>query len=115
MLSGTFQYCNLVYDLNKAVDDGMIDLDAGSNYKFVHDKVREAAADMIDPDGRNKFHFDIGMLLYSSYKKRSVGAEDRSGILFYKILDQINRGVPALLLDEEQRASIAKMNQDVAT
>jgi hypothetical protein len=55
------------------------------------------------------------MLLYSSFKKRSVGAEDRSGILFYTILDQINRGVPALLQDEEQRASIAKMNHDVAT
>jgi predicted ATPase len=93
----------------------MIDLDSGSNYKFVHDQVREAAYDMIDPDTRDEFHFNIGMLLYSSFKKQSVEVEGKNGILFYTMLEQIHHGVPDLLQDEEQRVMIAEMNYDVAS
>ena len=43
-LSGNPQYYGLVSNLNKVVEDGFMDLDAeGSHYRFVHDKVREAA------------------------------------------------------------------------
>jgi predicted ATPase len=111
-LSGTSRYSNLTIDLNKAVDDGMMDLGPdGSNYKFVHDKVREAAYDMISTNDKDRFHFDIGMLLLSSFGDRT---EEKSKILFY-ILDQINHGVPDLLQDEEQRVMIVKMNHEVAS
>jgi predicted ATPase len=77
----------------------------------VHDKVREAAYDMISPNDKDRFHFDIGMLLLSSFGDRT---EEKSKILFY-ILDQINHGVPDLLQDEEQRVMIVKMNHEVAS
>jgi predicted ATPase len=114
ILSGTSQYPSLRVDLNKAVDDGMMDYD-GSSYKFVHDQVREAAYDMIDLHERKRFHFDIGMLLYSSFTKKGEGGEERTGILFYTILDQIRHGVPDLLQDAEQRVMIAKMNHEAAS
>jgi predicted ATPase len=114
ILSGTGQYLSLLADLNKAVDYGMMDFD-GSNYKFVHDKVREAAYDTIDLHERTKFHFDIGMLLYPSFAKQSAGVEGKTGILFFTMLDQIHRGVPDLLQDEDQRVVIAKMNHEAAS
>jgi predicted ATPase len=87
-------------NLNKAVDDGMMDLDLdGSSYKFVRDKVREAVYDMISPNDKDRFHFDIGMLLLSSFGDLTV---EESEILFC-ILDQINHGIPLLLRDKEQR------------
>jgi predicted ATPase len=99
-------------DLNKAVDDGMMDLDLdGSSYKFVHDKVREAVYDMISPNDKDRFHFDIGMLLLSSFGDLTV---EESEILFC-ILDQINHGIPLLLRDKEQRLSIAKLNHEAAS
>jgi predicted ATPase len=110
-LSGTSRYPNLAIDLNKAIDDGMMDLDPdGSSYKFVHDKVREAAYDMISPNDKDRFHFDIGMLLLSSFESLM---DEKGEILFY-ILDQINHGIP-LLRDEEQRLSIAKLNHEAAS
>jgi predicted ATPase len=114
ILSGTSQYPSLLVDLNKAVDDGIMDFDE-SSFKFVHDKVREAAYDMIDNYARSKFHFDIGMLLYSSFTKQSAGVEGKTRILFYTMLDQIRHGVPDLLQDEEQRVMIAKMNHEAAS
>lgn len=113
-LSQTQQYPSLLEDLNNAVKDGIMDLDTeGSCFRFSHDKFREAAYDMIGSDSlsRDKFHFDIGMLLLScveSQPKEQGGAK-------FAILDQINHGVPALLHDDSQRISIAKLNHEAAS
>jgi predicted ATPase len=107
ILSKTPQYSSLLVDLNKAVVDGLMDSD-GSNYKFVHDKVREAAYDMIGSDEKSKFHFDIGMLLLPNCEDHP-----EKSVLIYA-LDQVNHGVPALLRDESQRLSIANLNHKAA-
>ena len=91
----------MIDDLTIAVEDGLID----SDFRFVHDNVREAAYGMISPDDRNKFHYEIGMQLLSNCKNQP---EVKSQCLF-TILDQINYGVPSLC-DESQSISIAKLN-----
>lgn len=105
-LSETQQYYSLFSDLNKAVEDGFMDLDAdGSHYRFVHDKVREAAYDMISSDSKDQYHFDIGMALLHIC---DVRFDEKRNILS-AILDQINHGVPSLLSGQSHRMSVAKL------
>lgn len=90
-----------------------MDLDTDkSRYCFVHDKVREAAYGMIPGEDKDRFHFDVGMALLSTYKRHVEGKnhmEGKSDGLF-DIINQVNHGVPALLHDESQRISVAKLN-----
>ena len=100
-LSNTDQYADLLTDLNKAVADRIVEKDGHGNYKFGHDKVREAAFSMIGTDCRDRYHFEIGVSLISQ--------DDKSDTLF-DIVEQINHGVPALVQDDSQRISIVKLN-----
>jgi predicted ATPase len=94
--------------LAQAVEDSLLDLDADGSYRFVHDKVREASYDMIDPNCRSRFHFDIGMLLLGSRGNRN----NRENDLLFVMLDQINHGVPSLLKNESERISCAELNYE---
>ena len=110
-LSRTERYSNLLEDLNEAVRDGLMDLDAEkSHFEFVHDKVRETAFEMIDPEARNHTHFHIGMALLSNIEQ----IQDMGESLFL-ILDQVNRGVPSLPNEPTQRLFIAKLNHSAAS
>ena len=100
-LSSTDQYPGLLTDLNQAVTDRIIEKDGYGNYKFGHDKVREAAFSMIGTGCQDQYHFDIGMSLISQ--------DDKSDILF-DVVEQINHGVPSLVRDDSQRVSIMKLN-----
>lgn len=105
-LSQQPQYSNLRSNLMAALDDGLVELDSdGSSFRFVHDKVREAAYDMINSESKDKFHFDIGMVLLASYEQNNT----KSTSTLYAILDQINHGILSLQ-DEAQHISIAKLN-----
>jgi predicted ATPase len=111
-LSQSSQYSTLLEDLNQAVKDGFLDSDTDQScFKFSHDKFREAAYAMIDSDSRDKFHFDIGMLLLDC----AAPQLNYQGGIKFTILDQINHGVPALLHDDSQRISIAKLNHEAAS
>ena len=114
-MSKSPQYASLTDDLNNAVDAGLMNYivnSEGACFTFVHDKVREAASEMISSDSRRKNHFDIGIALLSNFDQRQN--EERSHIMFV-ILDQINHGVPALLVNESQRLSIAELNYKAAS
>ena len=93
-------------DVNRAVEDGLMDLDVGkSSIRFVHDKVREAAFEMISPEHRDNFHYEIGMALLKNCENEP-GAKRRC---LFAILDQINHGVPSLC-DETERSLIVRLN-----
>eukprot|EP00804_Cyclotella_cryptica_P023399 CCRYP_000531-RA/>CCRYP_000531-RA protein AED:0.03 eAED:0.03 QI:150/1/1/1/1/1/4/75/1330 len=111
-LSKSPQHSSLLSDINEAVQDGFMDLDAdGSHYRFVHDKVREAAYGMIRCECKNRYHFDVGMTLLSSCEGQ---IHEKSDTLF-TIIDQINHGVPSLVCCESQRISIAKLNYEACS
>ena len=89
-------YSSLRTNLMAAIDYGLMEFDSdGSSFRFVHDNVLEVAYDMISSDSKDKFHFDIGMVLLASYEQNNI--ESTSTLV--AILDQINHGV--LLLENE--------------
>jgi len=100
----------LLHDLNEAVKGGFMDLDTESTYRFVHDKVREAAYGMIPSEEKDRFHFCLGMALLSTHKSQKEGKGDN----LFATIDQVNHGVPALLQSKEQRISIATLNLEAA-
>jgi predicted ATPase len=107
-ISSNAQYSGLKSDLKQAVEFCLLDLEADGSYRFAHDKVREASYDMIDPNYRSRFHFDIGMLLLRSRGNRN----NRENNALFVMLDQINRGVPSLLENESERISVAELNYE---
>ncbi|KAL7516121.1 hypothetical protein ACHAWX_001173, partial [Stephanocyclus meneghinianus] len=106
-LSGHSNYINLQSGLDDAVNGGFMDFD-GTHYRFVHDKVREAAYDLIKEDCKDQYHFDLGMAMHLScvYK-------DNSDALFATI-EQINHGVPSLLIGTLHESAVAELNYEAS-
>ena len=94
------------FSLEKAVGFGFMNFD-GTNFKFVHDRVREAAYCLIESTGVH--HYDIGITLYSSSDFWDCNTEELSDLL-PTILEQLNHGVPSLIKCPDDRASIAELN-----
>ena len=71
-------------------------------YRFLHDRVQQAAYALAPEADRAKTHTKIGQLLL-----RSLGEEARTQRLF-EIVDHLNRGTPPA--DDEQQLVNAKLN-----
>eukprot|EP00804_Cyclotella_cryptica_P019420 CCRYP_006611-RA/>CCRYP_006611-RA protein AED:0.16 eAED:0.08 QI:0/0/0/1/0.75/1/5/0/1159 len=106
-LSCHSDFINLHSSLDDAVNGGFMDFD-GTHYRFVHDKVREAAYDLINADFKDQFHFELGMAMHSSrvYK-------DSADALFATI-EQINHGVPSLLIGTSHQNAVAELNYEAS-
>ncbi|KAL3801675.1 hypothetical protein HJC23_013180, partial [Cyclotella cryptica] len=99
-LSSTSKYSSLQTTLDEtAVKEGFMDRD-DTSYRFVHDKVREAAYGLIGD--KEQYHFDLGLAL------QSVGGE------ILEATNQINRGPLSLLQDESRRISIVNLNYEAS-
>ena len=101
-LSSTQEYANMHRTISYAVQEGYIDFD-GSHYRFVHDKVKQSAYDLIGSSDKDRFHFEIGMALHSRF-------ESQEGDKLFTVIEQINYGVPSLLNSSAERISIAQLN-----
>jgi predicted ATPase len=106
-LSDTRFYSDLQFNLDKAVENGFMERE-GSKYRFIHDKVREAAYSLID--SKDEYHYNIGMALYSTLSDKSKAKDWSDKIAASSVLAQINHGVPSLLTCEETRSCIAELN-----
>ena len=73
------------------------------SYKFVHDRVREAAYSLIPDELRAEAHLRIGRLLTAR-----TPPERRKETIF-EIVNQVNRGA-ALITSQEERDQIAELN-----
>jgi PAS domain S-box-containing protein len=72
-------------------------------YRFVHDRVQEAAYSLIPEDSRAETHLRIGRLLVShtpSHKREEA---------IFDIVNQLNRGA-ALITSGEEREQLAELN-----
>eukprot|EP00585_Thalassiosira_rotula_P006220 CAMPEP_0196146052 /NCGR_PEP_ID=MMETSP0910-20130528/22029_1 /TAXON_ID=49265 /ORGANISM="Thalassiosira rotula, Strain GSO102" /LENGTH=87 /DNA_ID=CAMNT_0041408181 /DNA_START=17 /DNA_END=276 /DNA_ORIENTATION=+ len=58
-LSSTSQYSDFRDWLDQAINEGCIRKHE-NNYKFVHDKVSEAAYNLIANGNKSQFHYDLG-------------------------------------------------------
>jgi PAS domain S-box-containing protein len=73
------------------------------SYKFIHDRVQEAAYSLISERSRAEAHLRIGRLLTAH-----TPAEKREEAIF-EIVNQLNRGV-ALITSRDEREQLAEFN-----
>jgi PAS domain S-box-containing protein len=73
------------------------------SYKFIHDRVQEAAYAMILKEARADAHLKIGRLLLADTPR-----EKRDEAVF-EIVNQLNRGVP-LIKSRDEREQLAELN-----
>jgi len=109
LLSSTTQYSNIRKHLDELVWESFMVTVASKNsegrmWKFVHDKVREAAYSLVaDKDG-DEYHEDLGQALYTA----SRGQKLRGAVL--PIVDMINRGLKSAIRSPEMCIDIAELN-----
>ncbi len=100
-LSDSVEYSGLGDELDRALTEGFIEK-VGGCYKFVHDRVKEAAYGLIDEKDKESFHHQVGMVLLAS------SSVDDS--LVSTMIDQINHGAGELIQSEKDRVAIAELN-----
>ena len=95
----------LIEPLQVAVSEGIVDNVNGS-YSFGHDKLQEAAYNLMQPEDRCLFHFNYGLALVN----HALELND-DGMLF-TAANQINLGGPVAIAvkDSEQAVIIANLN-----
>jgi len=89
-LSACPEYSNIRSWLDDVISEGFMIKVGNSDFKFVHDKVQEAAYSLIPDDEKKNYHYKLGMLLYSITKGNDV--DD----IIFPIADQINHGIDDL-------------------
>ncbi len=100
-LSDSAEYSTLRDELDRAVKEGFMEK-VGKHYKFVHDRVKEAAYDLIEEKDRNGYHHQVGKTLLAS-----PNVDDS---LVSVMIDQINYGVGESIQSEKDRVAIAELN-----
>ncbi len=90
-------------DLWEAVRLELIERAEGT-YRFVHDRVREAAYSLIPEPSRAAAHLQIGRVLLAAH----TAPEKREEVIF-EIVNQLNRGV-ALITSQNEREQLAELN-----
>jgi predicted ATPase/signal transduction histidine kinase len=88
--------------LAEAVYAGLI-LHQGSTYKFLHDRIHQAAYSLIPEEGRAEAHLRIGRVLLA---RMSV---DQLAEHLFDVANQFNRCAP-LLVDQEERVQVATID-----
>src|SRR4029077_9297053 len=85
-----------------SVRQELVERTAGA-YRFIHDRVQEAAYSLITEEQRGPAHLRIGRLLVAH-----TPPEKREEAIF-DIVSQLNRGA-ALITDQEEREQLAELN-----
>lgn len=93
---------NFHSDLREAIRAGLV-LRSEHDYRFLHDRIQEAAYSLIPPGARGAEHLRIGRRLAS----RTAPAETEEKI--FEIVNQLNRGSD-LVTSADERARIAELN-----
>src|SRR5439155_19779545 len=89
-------------DLQEALRAGLV-LHSEGAYRFLHDRVQEAAYSLIPEHLRAEAHLRIGRLL-----AEHTPAEKREEAIF-EIVNQLNRGA-ALITSQDEREQLAELN-----
>ncbi|KAL7495135.1 hypothetical protein ACHAWT_009264 [Skeletonema menzelii] len=92
---------NLLNGIGAAVAEGLLDK-IDDQYRFSHDRIQEAAYNMMNVFERCEFHFRYGMALAS--------LEDEEGGFIFTAVTQLNFAGPEAVEDERQYTIIANHN-----
>ncbi|MFC0400355.1 trifunctional serine/threonine-protein kinase/ATP-binding protein/sensor histidine kinase [Paraburkholderia rhizosphaerae] len=85
-----------------AVRQELIERLAGA-YRFVHDRVQEAAYSLISPERRSEVHLQVGRLLAAH-----TPAEKQEEAIF-DVVNHLNRGA-TLIVSQDEREQLAELN-----
>jgi predicted ATPase/class 3 adenylate cyclase len=88
---------------SRLVDGGDDDVGLNPRYAFGHDRVQQAAYELIDPDRQRAVHLSIGRLMQRD------AADTGSDEQLISIVDHLNRG-RTLITDDDERLALAESN-----
>jgi predicted ATPase len=74
-----------------------------SSYKFLHDRIQQAAYSLIPAEQRPEVHLRIGRRLFSGMTERELTEH------LFDVANQLNRGAE-LLIDPDEKAQVARIN-----
>jgi predicted ATPase len=74
-----------------------------SSYKFLHDRVQEAAYALIPPERRAEVHLRLGRVLMERMSQKEISES------IFDVVNQLNRAVD-LIEDSEERLSLLRLN-----
>ncbi|KAL7427131.1 hypothetical protein ACHAXM_000715, partial [Skeletonema potamos] len=104
-LSESPEYSGVRTGLEEAISDGFVEAYAERKFKFVHDKVREAAYNLIPDCEKRQLHYNLGKTLYYICENKDVGDT------IFLIASQINHGRECIQKDgKELSIAVAKLN-----
>jgi PAS domain S-box-containing protein len=86
----------------EAVRAGLI-LQQESTYRFLHDRIQQAAYSLIPEDDRAEVHLRIGRVLLANM------TADQFAEHLFEVANQLNRGA-ALLIDRDEKAQVAAID-----
>ncbi|TKC99035.1 GAF domain-containing protein [Polyangium fumosum] len=86
----------------EAVRVGLL-LRLGDGYRFVHDRIQEAAYSLLSEEVRAEVHLRIGRLFLANMPEEAIEEQ------IFDIVSQLNRGV-ALITDPREKESLRRLN-----
>mmetsp|Transcript_23122 Transcript_23122/g.33019 ORF Transcript_23122/g.33019 Transcript_23122/m.33019 type:complete len:804 (-) Transcript_23122:247-2658(-) len=98
------EYSDVRNGLEGVISDGFVEVHEEGYIKFVHDKVREAAYNLIPDRDKKQLHYKLGKTLYSICEGKDVGNT------IFLIASQINHGKEFIEKDDALRIPVAKLN-----
>ncbi|HEX8703500.1 MAG TPA: serine/threonine-protein kinase PknK, partial [Myxococcaceae bacterium] len=91
--------------LEPALQEGLVVCSAPEQYRFLHDRIQQAAHTLIPEGDRKAVHLRIGRLLLESLSAEEVREK------LFEIVSQLNTGVE-LIRESEERYRLARLNAD---
>ena len=108
-VGGAYRYAADASRAMSAEEAGVL---LASRYRFLHDRVQQAAYALIPEAERAATHLSIGRLLLARSTGGGDGAGERNERLF-DVIAHVNQGV-ALVTDSEERRRMARLNLEAA-
>ncbi|KAL7525535.1 hypothetical protein ACHAXR_001048, partial [Thalassiosira sp. AJA248-18] len=98
---------NLRGILQQVSQKGFMKNVAGTMFSFSHDKIQQAAYELIPEEERRKNHMRFGLAICAHTALNNTAENDE---LFFTSINQINKGGPDTLSNPNQRVMIAALN-----
>ncbi|WP_437327213.1 protein kinase domain-containing protein [Sorangium sp. So ce381] len=99
------RFFDIAMDAELAGAEDGADEELNVSYRFLHDRVQQAAYALMDEAHKQAAHLQIGRLMLEDSKR------DQSEAELFDIVGHLNRGV-ALITDEREKRALSRLNLD---